>query len=92
MTRKMGYLLDLENPYITLDNDYIETVWWLLDQFFKQGLMYEGTKSCLTVPVRHRPGFPRGGPGLQGNQVRHRHRHLPAQDAEEYFLVWTTTP
>ena len=48
----MGYLLDLENPYITLTNDYIESVWWLLDQFFKQGYMYEGQNSALLPPLR----------------------------------------
>ncbi len=93
MTRKMGYLLDLENPYITLDNDYIETVWWLLDQFFKQGLMYEGHKIL--------PYCPRCGTGLASHEVALGYKEIKSdtvivtfrrKDAEEYFLVWTTTP
>ena len=38
MTNRMAYEIDLDNPYITLDNDYIESVWWILDKFFKEGL------------------------------------------------------
>jgi isoleucyl-tRNA synthetase len=93
MTRKMGYLLDLENPYITLDNDYIESVWWLLDQFFKQGYMYEGHKIL--------PYCPRCGTGLASHEVAQGYKEIKSntvivpfrrKDAEEYFLVWTTTP
>lgn len=93
MTRKMGYLLDLENPYITLTNDYIESVWWLLDQFFKQGYMYEGHKIL--------PYCPRCGTGLASHEVAQGYQEIKSntvvvtfrrKDAEEYFLVWTTTP
>jgi isoleucyl-tRNA synthetase len=93
MTRKMGYLLDLENPYITLDNNYIESVWWLLDQFFKQGYMYEGHKIL--------PYCPRCGTGLASHEVAQGYQEIKSntvvvtfqrKDAEEYFLVWTTTP
>ena len=93
MTRKMGYLLDLENPYITLDNNYIESVWWLLDQFFKQGYMYEGHKIL--------PYCPRCGTGLASHEVAQGYKEIKSntvivtfqrKDAEEYFLVWTTTP
>jgi isoleucyl-tRNA synthetase len=93
MTRKMGYLLDLENPYITLDNDYIESVWWLLDQFFKQGYIYEGHNIL--------PYCPRCGTGLASHEVAQGYREIKSntvvvtfqrKDAEEYFLVWTTTP
>lgn len=93
MTRKMAYLLDLENPYITLDNNYIESVWWLLDQFFKQGYMYEGHKIL--------PYCPRCGTGLASHEVAQGYKEIKSntvivtfqrKDAEEYFLVWTTTP
>lgn len=93
MTRKMGYLLDLENPYITLDNNYIESVWWLLDEFFKQGYMYEGHKIL--------PYCPRCGTGLASHEVAQGYKEIKSntvivtfrrKDAEEYFLVWTTTP
>lgn len=93
MTRKMAYLLDLEEPYITLENDYIESVWWLLDQFFKQGYMYEGHKIL--------PYCPRCGTGLASHEVAQGYKEIKSntvtvtfqrKDAEEYFLVWTTTP
>ncbi|MDD4769151.1 MAG: isoleucine--tRNA ligase, partial [Eubacteriales bacterium] len=93
MTRKMGYLLDLGNPYITLDNDYVESVWWLLDQFFKQGYMYEGHKIL--------PYCPRCGTGLASHEVAQGYQQIKSntvvvtfqrKDTEEYFLVWTTTP
>lgn len=93
MTRKMAYLLDLENPYITLDNDYIESVWWLLDQFFKQGYMYEGHKIL--------PYCPRCGTGLASHEVAQGYKEIKSntvtvtfqrKDADEYFLGWTTTP
>ncbi|MBR6237015.1 MAG: class I tRNA ligase family protein, partial [Firmicutes bacterium] len=44
MTHRMGYLIDLDHPYITLDNNYIETGWWIIKEFFKAGLIYEGHK------------------------------------------------
>ncbi len=44
MTSRMAYEIDMDNPYITLENDYIESVWWILDKFFKEGLVYEGHK------------------------------------------------
>lgn len=93
MTRKMGYLLDLENPYITLKDDYIESVWWILDQFFKQGYVYEGHKIL--------PYCPRCGTGLASHEVAQGYQEIKSntvivtfqrKDAEEYFLVWTTTP
>lgn len=93
MTRKMAYLLDLEQPYITLNNDYIESVWWLLDQFFKKGYMYEGHKIL--------PYCPRCGTGLASHEVAQGYKEIKSntvtvtfqrKDAEEYFLVWTTTP
>ena len=44
MTERMAYEVDLDNPYITLDNNYIESVWWILNKFNKEGYMYEGHK------------------------------------------------
>ena len=61
MTERMGYLVDLDDPYITLDNDYIESCWWILKEFFKEGLIYEGHKIL--------PYCPRCGTGLASHEV-----------------------
>ena len=61
MTRRMGYLIDLDDPYITLENDYIETCWWILKEFYKGGLIYEGHKIL--------PYCPRCGTGLASHEV-----------------------
>ncbi len=93
MTQRMGYFIDLDHPYITLDNDYIETVWWLLDQFYKAGLIYEGHKIL--------PYCPRCGTGLASHEVAQGYQEdktntvicaFKVKDKDEYFLVWTTTP
>lgn len=93
MTKRMGYSIDLDHPYVTLDNDYIESVWWILDQFFKQGLIYEGHKIL--------PYCSRCGTGLASHEVAQGYKEIKTntvivkfkkKDAEEYFLVWTTTP
>ena len=93
MTRRMAYLIDLENPYITLDNDYIETEWWILDKIFKEGYLYEGHKIL--------PYCPRCGTGLASHEVAQGYKEIKTntvyvkfkrKDADEYFLVWTTTP
>jgi isoleucyl-tRNA synthetase len=93
MTRRMAYAIDLENPYITLDNDYIESVWWILDRFFKEGLIYEGHKIL--------PYCARCGTGLASHEVAQGYEEVKTdtvivkfkrKDADEYFLVWTTTP
>lgn len=93
MTKRMGYEIDLDNPYITLDNDYIETVWWILDKFFKEGYMYEGHKIL--------PYCSRCGTGLASHEVAQGYKEIKTttvyvkfkrKDADEYFLVWTTTP
>lgn len=93
MTKRMAYLIDLDNPYITLDNDYIETVWWLLDKFNKEGLMYEGHKIL--------PYCSRCGTGLASHEVAQGYEEIKTdtvivkfklKDKDEYFLVWTTTP
>ncbi|QUH24752.1 isoleucine--tRNA ligase [Serpentinicella alkaliphila] len=93
MTERMGYSIDLDNPYITLDNDYIESVWWILDKFFKEGYIYEGHKIL--------PYCPRCGTGLASHEVSQGYKEIKTntvivpfkrKDADEYFLVWTTTP
>ena len=93
MTKRMAYFIDLDDPYITLDNNYIETVWWILDQYFKKGLIYEGHKIL--------PYCPRCGTGLASHEVSLGYQmiktdtvivEMKVKNADEYFLVWTTTP
>ena len=93
MTRRMGYFVDMDNPYITLDNNYIESVWWILNKFFKEGYIYEGHKIL--------PYCPRCGTGLASHEVAQGYQEIKTntvvvafkrKDADEYFLVWTTTP
>lgn len=94
MTRQMGYLLDLENPYVTFHNDYIESVWWLLNRFFQAGLLYEGHKIL--------PYCPRCGTGLASHEVAQGYKEIKSNTVivpfrrkgaeNEYFLAWTTTP
>lgn len=93
MTRRMAYEIDLDNAYITLDNDYIESVWWILDQFYKKGLIYEGHRIL--------PYCSRCGTGLASHEVAQGYEEIKTttvyvkfkrKDADEYFLVWTTTP
>ena len=61
MSDRMAYMADMENPYITLDNNYIETGWWIIKEFFKAGLVYEGHKIL--------PFCPRCGTGLASHEV-----------------------
>ncbi len=93
MTKRMGYLIDLENPYITLDNNYVESVWWILDKFNKEDYIYEGHKIL--------PYCTRCGTGLASHEVAQGYIEIKSQtvvakfkrvDVEEFFLVWTTTP
>lgn len=93
MTKRMGYLIDLDHPYITLDNDYIESCWWILKEFFNAGLIYEGHKIL--------PYCPRCGTGLASHEVALGYKEVKTNtviakfkrtDADEYFLAWTTTP
>lgn len=94
MSDRMAFLADMDNPYITLDNNYIETVWHLLDDFNKKGLLYEGAKIL--------PYCPRCGTGLASHEVAQGYKMIKSQTAtvkfkkkdteNEYFLAWTTTP
>ncbi|WP_282926350.1 isoleucine--tRNA ligase [Helcococcus kunzii] len=94
MSDRMAFLADMDNPYITLDNNYIETVWHLLDDFNKKGLLYRGAKIL--------PYCPRCGTGLASHEVAQGYKEIKSQTAvakfklkdkeNEYFLAWTTTP
>ncbi len=93
MTERMGYAIDLDNPYVTLENNYIESVWWILNKFFEEGYIYEGHKIL--------PYCPRCGTGLASHEVSQGYKEVKTntviaafkrKDADEYFLVWTTTP
>ena len=93
MSDEMAYLCDLDNPYITLDNDYIETCWWIINETFKKGLVYEGYKIL--------PYCPRCGTGLASHEVAQGYKDVKVititakfkrKNAEnEYYLAWTTT-
>lgn len=61
LTRKMGYWVDLDNPYITYENDYIESLWWILKQFYNKGLLYKG----YTI----QPYSPAAGTGLSSHEL-----------------------
>ena len=105
LTRKMGYWVDLENPYITFTNDYIETCWSLLKEFYKKNLLYKG----FTI----QPYSPAAGTGLSSHELNQPGTykmvkdttavamfHIPRANAkafveveeELFFLAWTTTP
>ncbi len=94
MTTLLGYWLDLDNAYITLTNDYIETVWWLLNQFWKKGMIYEDNKIVAFCPSCETP--------LSSHEVAQGYREaedpsifikFKIRDEENtYFLAWTTTP
>ena len=102
LTHKMGYWVDMKDPYITYDNRYIETLWWLLKQLQKKGLLYKRN----TPPPRSPPRGPRfvfsGVPPPRlffcgdtplVSQVQH--EEPPPSDNEVvrvHFLAWTTTP
>ncbi len=93
LTTKMGQFIDLEHPYVTYDNNYIETEWWILKKFFDEGLFYEGAKIL--------PYCPRCGTGLASHEVAQGYKEVTVdtvivpmkkKDEDVYFLVWTTTP
>ena len=93
LTNEMGQFIDLDNRYITYDNDYIETEWYILKKFFDEGLFYEGVKIM--------PWCPRCGTGLASHEVAQGYKEIDAntvivpfkkKDEDCYFLVWTTTP
>lgn len=96
LTRKMGYWVDLENPYITYENSYIESVWFLLQRLHAKGLLYKG----YTI----QPYSPAAGTGLSSHELNMPGAYKEIKDTSavaqfkvqgaenEYFLAWTTTP
>ena len=92
-TEKLGYWVDLDDPYITYDNRYIETVWWILSRFEAEGLLYQGHKVVPFCPVCSTP--------ISSHEMANSYQNvsdpsifvkLKAADQEEFFLTWTTTP
>ena len=107
LTEKMGYFVDLDHPYITYDNKYIETLWWLLKQFYQKELLYKG----YTI----QPYSPAAGTGLSSHELNQPGCYRDVKDTTctamfkmkfsensefselkqwgiPYFLAWTTTP
>lgn len=93
-TQELNYLIDLEKPYVTLDNNYIESVWWSLKELYKKGLLYEGYKVV--------PFCPRCGTPLSSHEVAQGYKDVKDESVyiafkikgkkNEYILAWTTTP
>ena len=94
LTKRMGYLIDLDHPYVTLENDYIESVWNILNNMFKDDLIYEGHKIL--------PYCARCGTGLASHEVAQGYEEITTTSVtvkfkvkgkdNEFFLAWTTTP
>ena len=103
LTEKMGYFVDLDHPYITYDNKYIETLWWLLKELYKKGLLYKG----YTI----QPYSPAAGTGLSSHELNQPGCYRDVKDTtctaqflmknpkpemaewgKAYFMAWTTTP
>lgn len=103
LTEEMGYWVDLDNPYITYDNKYIETLWWLLKQLYEKDLLYKG----YTI----QPYSPAAGTGLSSHELNQPGCYRDVKDTtvtaqfamtdpkpemtewgKPYFLAWTTTP
>jgi isoleucyl-tRNA synthetase len=94
LTERIAYWIDMDNPYVTLHNDYIESVWWLLKQYFDKGYIYEGHRIM--------PYCPRCGTPLASHEVAQGYKdetidsiyvRLKVKGEDNtYLLVWTTTP
>ena len=106
LTERMGYFVDLDNPYITYDNKYIETLWYLLKKFYEKGLLYKG----YTI----QPYSPAAGTGLSSHELNQPGCYRDVKDTTctalfkmksplpgaaegtswgtRYFMAWTTTP
>jgi isoleucyl-tRNA synthetase len=108
ITRKMGYWVDLNDPYITFKNEYIETLWWILSELYKKGFLYES--------VSIQPYSPAAGTGLSSHELNQPGTYKDVKDTsavamfkaardkkssflfeaaksdEVFFLAWTTTP
>ena len=93
MTNKVGYWVDMEHPYVTYYNEYIESVWWALKEMWNKGLLYEGHKVM--------PYCPRCGTALSSHEVAQGYKDVKdltciakfkLKDEDKYVLAWTTTP
>ena len=94
MSDRIGYWADMDNPYVTYDNNYIESVWWAIKQMADKGLIYKGYKIV--------PYCPRCGTALSSHEVAQGYKDVEEtsvfvkfalKDVENtYFLAWTTTP
>ncbi|MCL2373556.1 MAG: isoleucine--tRNA ligase [Defluviitaleaceae bacterium] len=93
MSERVGFWADMDNPYVTYHNNYIESVWWALSEIFKQDLIY---KSYRVVPY-----CPRCGTPLSSHEVAQGYRDVVEDSAyvsfkvagkDEYLMAWTTTP
>ena len=94
MTNQVGYWVDMEHPYVTYHNDYIESVWWALKELWKKGLLYEGHKVM--------PYCPRCGTALSSHEVAQGYKDVKDLTCiakfkvkgkeNTYILAWTTTP
>lgn len=108
LTRKMGYWVDLQRPYITFENDYIESLWWCMQQLYKKGLLYKS--------VSIQPYSPAAGTGLSSHELNQPGTYKDVKDTtvvamfkavesdlsrflfeaagsdQVFFLAWTTTP
>jgi len=107
LTRKMGYWVDLEHPYVTFENNYIESLWWILRQFYDKGLLYKG--------YMVQPFSPAAGTGLSSHELNQPGTYKMIKDTsiiakfklkrdasseflfsaageEIFFIAWTTTP
>jgi isoleucyl-tRNA synthetase len=108
LTMKMGYWVDLDNPYITYENKYIETLWWILSELYKKGLLYQS--------VSIQPYSPAAGTGLSSHELNQPGTYKDVKDTsavamfkavknektsflfeaagtdEVFFMAWTTTP
>jgi len=94
MSERVAYWMDMDNPYITYDNDYIESEWWALKQIHEKDLLYKGHKIV--------PYCPRCGTALSSHEVAQGYKDVKemsiyvcfkAKGADDtYFLAWTTTP
>lgn len=96
LTKKIGYWVDMDNPYITYDNKYIESVFWALKEMDKKGLIYQGHK---VVPYCPRCGTSLSKAELENGDnykiLKENSVYVKLKSLEEentYFLVWTTTP
>jgi len=93
LTKRIGFWIDMDNPYITLKNEYIESVWWSLKQAWNKKLLYHGHKVV--------PYCPRCGTALSAHEVAQGYKTVEdpsifvkfkLKDEDAYFLAWTTTP